>query len=54
MAKLLYFEDMEAVGKYDRFVQKYLKRTKRFKTLEEFQKSVEKSQKRGTFLSIKI
>ena len=45
----LYFLEMEAVVKYDRFVQKYLKKTKRFKTLEEFQKSVDRKQKKGTF-----
>ena len=39
---------MGAVGKYDRLVRKYLKRTKRFKTLEEFEKSVNRKQKKGT------
>ena len=41
---------MEAAGQYDRFVQKYLKRTKRFKTLEEFEKSFERKQKKGIFI----
>ena len=45
---------MEAVGKYDRFVQKYLKRTKRFKTLEEFQKSVDRKLNKGIFINQNI
>jgi hypothetical protein len=40
---------MEAVGKYDRLVRKYLKRTKRFKTLKEFQNSLDRKKKKGTF-----
>ena len=39
---------MEVVGKYDRFVMNYLKKTKRLKTLEEFQKGLERKQKKGT------
>jgi hypothetical protein len=39
---------MEAFGKHDRLVQKYLKRTKRFKTLEEFEKCLDRKQKKGT------
>jgi len=37
------------VGKYDRFVHKYLKKTKRFKTLEEFEKGLDRMQKKGSF-----
>jgi len=39
------------VGKYDRFVHKYLKKTKRFKTLEEFDKGLDRKQKKGTEIS---
>ena len=39
------------VGKYDRFVQKYLKKTKRLKTLKEFEKSLDRKQKKGTEIS---
>ena len=45
---------MVAVAKYDRFVKKYLKRTKRFKTPEEFQKSVERKQKKGTVINYNL
>jgi len=45
---------MGAVGKYDRLVQKYLKRTKRFKTLEEFDKSIERRQKKDERKPVKL
>ena len=41
-------EEMGAVGKLDVLVQKYLKRTRRFKTLEEFEKSLVSKRKKGT------
>jgi len=45
---------MEAAEKYDRFVKKYLKRTKMFKTLEEFQKSVDRKQKKVEKKPVKL
>jgi hypothetical protein len=38
---------MGAVKKHDRIVLKYLKKTGRFKTLKELQKSLDRKQKKG-------
>jgi len=38
---------MGAVKKHDRLVKKYLKKTGRFKTLKELEKSIDKKQKKG-------
>lgn len=38
---------MGAVKNYDRYVEKYLKKTKRLKTLKEFQKSLQQKQLKG-------
>jgi len=45
---------MEAVGKYDRLVRKYLKRTKRFKTLKEFQNSLDRKKKKDERKPVKL
>ncbi|CBY14292.1 unnamed protein product [Oikopleura dioica] len=42
------------VGKYDRFVHKYLKKTKRFKTLEEFEKGLDRMQKKDERKPVKL
>ncbi|CBY33740.1 unnamed protein product [Oikopleura dioica] len=42
------------VGKYDRFVQKYLKKTKRLKTLKEFEKGLDRKQKNDERKPVKL
>ena len=42
---------MEVVGKYDKIVLKYLKKTKRLKTLKEFEKGLDRKQKKGSFIN---
>ncbi|CBY39226.1 unnamed protein product [Oikopleura dioica] len=45
---------MEMVGKYDRLVLKYLKKTKRLKTLKEFEKGLDRKQKKDERKPVKL
>jgi len=45
---------MEAVKNYDRYVQKYLKRTNRLKTLEEFKKCLKRKEQKDERKPIKL
>ncbi|CBY33739.1 unnamed protein product [Oikopleura dioica] len=42
------------IGKYDRLVQKYLKKTKRFKTLKEFEKGLDRMKKKDERKPVKL